>query len=134
MKEEKNNSIETFKNKNVSPEELEKQLQAADVGQKIGSGYFTLEPGEQARVIFVEMSKMNGIGDKKDEMIDCVSLYIPKEATFKKCADKVVISALRDLHEKGKTNIPIQILCTGTVKSSNGYKYKEFEINELIIK
>jgi len=112
--------------------ELLKQMNEAEVGQELGSDYFTLEPGETARVIALEMTQMNKMGATAGEMVDAVSLIGP-DGRQKICADKVIVSAVRGLANKGKLPTPIQIQCTGKTKGQNG-TYKEFTINALLLK
>ncbi len=126
--------IENESGKIVSVAELAKQFETAEVGTAIGADYFTIEPGEEARLLFVEMTEMNGMGADKDKMIDAVKLFDPKDGRFKINADKVVVSACKSLAAKDRSNVAIQITCTGMTKSKNGFKYKDFTINELLVK
>lgn len=118
----------------VSTADLLKQLESAELGNEIGSDYFTLEPGEEARLLFVEMTEMNGMGDQEGAMIPAVKLFNPKDGKYKINADKVVVSACRALAAKKRSNVAISIVCVGTTKSAKGFKYKDFQINELLLK
>lgn len=117
--------------KSLNVAELLKQMESADLGQELGSDYFTLEPGETSRVILTEMTEMNKMGGKAGEVTDAVNMIGP-DGRMKICADKVIVSAARNLSSKGKLPTPVQITCTGKTKGQNG-TYKEFTINALLL-
>ena len=117
--------------KRISASELLKQMSEAEVGQELGSDYFTLEPGESERVVFMEMTQMNKMGTD-NEMIDAVRL-LGSDGKFKICADKVLVSTCRQLSSKGRKNVALQIICKGKIKTPRG-SYKDLQINELLMK
>lgn len=116
----------------VNVADLLAQIEDAEVGLELGADYFKIEAGEVARVVFIEMTEMNGMGDKSNEMIDAVRLLGP-DGRYKVNADKVLVSACRILSSKGRTLVPLQITCKGMVKTKNG-KYRDLLINELNFK
>jgi hypothetical protein len=115
----------------VSAAELLKQMSEAEVGQELGSDYWTIEPGETERVVFMEMTQMNKMGSSS-EMIDAVRL-LGADGKFKICADKVLVSTCRNLSNKGRINVAIQVTCKGKIKTPKG-SYKDLQINELLMK
>lgn len=123
--------IQTEEGKIVSVEEIFKQIENAEVGMEIGADYFKIEPGEQKRVLFVEMTEMNGIGEKNGQMIPAVRL-MAGDGRFKINADKVLVSTCRALSEKGRKNVPIQITCKGMLKGPKG-SYRDLVVNELLM-
>ena len=123
--------IQTENGKIVNTADLLKQMAEAEVGQELGSDYWTLEPGESERVIFTEMTQMNKMGTD-NEMIDAVRL-LGSDGKFKICADKVLVSTCRQLASKNRKNVPLQVICTGKIKTARG-SYKELQINELLMK
>lgn len=124
-------AIEGENGKMVSAAELLKQMNEAEVGQELGSDYWTIEPGESERVIFMEMTQMNKMGESS-EMIDAVRL-LGADGKFKICADKVLVSTCRNLANKGRRNVAIQVTCKGKIKTPKG-TYKDLQINELLMK
>lgn len=117
--------------KEVSVTDLLAQINQAEVGVELGSDYWTLEPGETERVVFMEMTQMNKMGSD-NEMIDAVKLLGP-DGKFKICADKVLVSTCRNLAAKGRKNVALSITCKGKIKTAKG-SYKDLQINELIMK
>jgi hypothetical protein len=115
----------------ISAAELLEQMSKADVGQELGSDYWTIEPGESERVIFTEMTQMNKMGSD-NEMIDAVRL-LGADGKFKICADKVLVSTCRQLSNKGRINVALQVTCKGKIKTPKG-SYKDLQINELLLK
>lgn len=115
----------------VSVSDLMAQISQADVGVELGSDYWTIEPGETERIVFMEMTQMNKMGSDS-EMIDAVKLLGP-DGKFKICADKVLVSTCRNLASKGRQNVALQIVCKGKIKTAKG-SYKDLQINELIMK
>ncbi|HMT03425.1 MAG TPA: hypothetical protein PKD00_08995 [Burkholderiales bacterium] len=127
-------AVQEVQNENgimVSTEELLRQMSEAEVGQELGSDYFTLEPGETERVIFMEMTKMNKMGTD-NETIDAVRL-LGSDGKFKICADKVLVSTCRQLQLNDRKNVALQIICKGKIKTPRG-SYKDLQINELLVK
>lgn len=123
--------IATEGGKEVNVADLFKQIDNADVGLELGADYFKLEAGETDRVIFVEMTEITAI-NKPGEMTEAVK-FLAKDGRFKINADKVIVSTCRALALKERKNVPLQITCTGEAKGKNGFKYKEFKINELLM-
>lgn len=125
--------IEFETGKEMSVAEVFAQMDKADVGLELGSDYFKLEGGESERVIFVEMTEINKINSTDGEMVEAVKL-LTKNGRYAINADKVIVSTCRALAAKGRSNVPLQITCKGEVKGKSGFKYKEFAINELLMK
>jgi len=125
-------TIESNDGKVVDVADLLKQMESADIGQELGSDYFTLEPGEEQRVIITKMTEMNKMGGASGEMIDAVNL-IGSDGRQKICADRVLVSVSKGLAKDGKLPCPVQITCTGTKKTAKG-TYKEFTVNQLLLK
>ncbi len=123
--------IEGENGKDVNVAELLALVADAEVGQELGSDYFTVEPGESERVVFLEMTKMNKMGSDS-EMIDAVRL-LGADGKYKICADKVLVSTCRNIASSGRKNVALQILCKGKIKTAKG-SYKDLQINELIMK
>lgn len=119
--------------KEVAIADILKQVEEAEVGQELGSDYFTLEVGEEARVVFIEMATINKLNGNAGEKTDAVRL-LGVDGRMKICADKVIVSICGNLAQKEEFNTPLQITCTGKKKSSNGFSYKEFTVNKLISK
>lgn len=124
-------TIEGEKGEQINVADLLKQLGEAEIGAELTSEYFTLEPGESERVIFLEMSEMNKMGAENGEMTDAVRL-LGSDGNLKICADKVIVSTCRSLANKGKKNVPIEISCTGKEKGAKG-TYKTFSIKSLLM-
>lgn len=120
------------KGKMVPIEEVLNQVKNAEIGEEVGSDYFTLEPGEESRVIFLQMTEMNSMSGRPGEMTPAVHLLSAEDGRKKICADKVIVSVCRQFALKEEFNVPIIIKCTGKKKSAKG-SYKEFEINKLIL-
>ena len=131
---ETSNELVTVNNQTMTVEALQAQLNAAEVGQELSSDYFTLEPGEAERVIFMQMTEMQGMGEKKDEMVEAIKFLSAKDGKLKINADKALVGVCKGLASSGKKNVPLEITCTGFAKSKSGFKYKEFSIRELILK
>lgn len=125
--------IEVETGKEMSVADVFAQMEAAEIGLELGSDYFKLEGGESERVIFVEMTEINKINSTDGEMVEAVKL-LTKNGRYAINADKVIVSTCRALAAKGRNNVPLQITCKGEVKGKSGFKYKEFAINELIMK
>lgn len=129
-----NEVVPTIVNENgkeVSVTDLLAQINEAEVGIELGSDYWTIEPGETERVVFMEMTQMNKMGSD-NEMIDAVRL-LGQDGRFKICADKVIVSTCRNLSNKGRKNVALSVTCKGKIKTAKG-SYKDFQINELIMK
>lgn len=124
-------TITDEKGKEVNVAQLLEQINNAEVGQELTSEYFTLEPGENSRVVLLEMTEMNKMGGEAGETTDAVRL-LGSDGKFKICADKVIVSTARSILKDGKKNIPVLITCTGKSKSAKG-TYKEFTINSLLM-
>jgi hypothetical protein len=124
-------SIPGENNEQINVADLLASVADAEVGQELGSDYFTVEPGETERVVFIEMTKMNKMGSDS-EMIDAVRL-LGADGKLKICADKVLVSTCRNIASNGRRNVPLQIICKGKIKSVKG-SYKDLQINELLMK
>lgn len=125
--------IENENGVQVSTLELLKQVEEASVGLELGTDYLKLEAGETVRVIFVEMTEMNGIGSQDGQMVEAVKL-LGSDGRFKLNGDKVIVSTCRTLSQKGRKNVPLQIIHKGVAISKKGFKYADMQINELLIK
>lgn len=132
--EESGNELITVNNQTMTVEALQAQLNSAEVGQELSADYFTIEPGESERVVFIGMTEMQGIGEKKDEMVEAIKFLSAKDGKLKINADKALVGVCKGLYSAGRKNVPLEIVCTGTTKSKSGFKYKEFSIKELILK
>ena len=106
-----------------------------ETGKEMGVAelFAQIEGGESERVIFVEMTEINKINSTDGEMVEAVKL-LTKNGRYAINADKVIVSTCRALAAKGRSNVPLQITCKGEVKGKSGFKYKEFAINELLMK
>ena len=124
-------TIQGENGKEVNVQDLLSQMAQAEVGAELTSDYFTLEPGETERVVFLEMATMNKMGAENGETVDAVRL-LGSDGKFKICADKVIVSTCRAIATKGGKNVPIQITCIGKVKAQKG-SYKQFEIKSLLM-
>jgi hypothetical protein len=114
----------------LTVEEALKSLASATPGEKIsGREFWHLEPGEDARVIFLGMLRVNEY-KKQDVMKDAVSLLVYDETTKKArkvvCVEKVVITSLR--------NEPLshgfELVCDGEKESANG-TYRTYQVRKL---
>ena len=114
--------------KQVSIEDAAKALLEAEVGDK-DSSYLELEPGEETRVVFLGWEKIPGMGDKPGTEVPAAS-FVTKGGKRQINADAVVVSYF----QKQQTGIARRIVCTGTVKSKNGFDYKTFDFYELNLK
>lgn len=112
----------------LNVEETLQALEGMKEGELIVSDYWTLEPGEEARVVFAGMTKMNKMNGEAGEMIDAVKLVVNDEdGKFNKInADKVIVSTCRNL----TAPTALKITCIGKIKSSKGH-YKDYEIRKL---
>ena len=116
----------------LNVQDLLAQMEKAEVGQELGSDYFTMEPGESKRVILTGITQMKGMGAKSAEMVDAAEL-VGTDGRRKICGDTVIVSLVQNLLQKEQLPKPVQITCTGTTKGKNGFSYKEFEINALLM-
>lgn len=137
MSKEKNNEVaisnSQLSEKTLNSTDLVDLLKNAQVGNEISSEYFTLEVSEVKRVVFVEMTEIQGMGAQEGEMVEAVSLLSGEDGKYKINADKVIVGICKKLALKGLKNVPLQITCTGQAKSKSGYKYKEFIVEELVM-
>ncbi len=115
----------------VNVADLLAQMKDAQVGHELTSEYWTLEVAEEERVVLIEMTEMNKMGGTNGEMTDAVRL-LTSDGVLAICADKVIVSTARTLFNKGKKNIPVNIVCKNKKKGANG-TYKEFEIKALLM-
>lgn len=108
-------------------EETLEAMEQMELGEIVSSDYWTIEPGESVRAVFVGMGKMNKM-NTDDEMIDAVKLVIKDEnGKYNKInADKVLVSACRNL----PVPTMLSITCVGKLKSGKG-SYKDFEVRKL---
>ena len=106
-----------------------KALETMEEGESIMNDYWTLEPGETVKVVFTGMTSMKGMGASAGQDVDAINLVVKdEEGKFKKiCADKVLVSACRNL----TAPTALSITCTGMVKSKGGFSYKDFEVRKL---
>lgn len=131
-KEEAVATIKTESGKVVNVNELIAQVQEAEVGMEITADYLKFVEGEETRIIFVEMTKMKGMGEKADEMVDAVRC-IGLDGRYKVNADTKLVSACRHLALKTTNPVALQVTHKGMIKGNNG-KYADLEIKELHIK
>lgn len=122
-------TIETEDGKVLGIDEMFAMIEEAEVGLRLDSDYFKLEPGEEARVVFVEMTQIPKL-NRPGEMTDAVKL-IGKDKRYKINADAVIVSTCKALEIAGRTNVPLNIVCTGSTRGKNGFNYKSFDISEL---
>ena len=115
----------------VNVSDLLAQISEAEVGQELGSDYLTFEVGEETRVVFIEMTKMNKMGSDS-EMIDAVRL-LGLDGKLKINADKVLVSIGKTLAQNNRRNVALQVTCVGMIKSPKG-SYRDLKINELLMK
>lgn len=121
--------IKTESGKVVQVAELLGQVADMEEGMDLTADYLKFVDGEPTRVVFLEMTKMNGMGEKSNEMVDAVSL-LGMDGRYKINADTKLVSACKRLAEKGRTLVPLQVISKGEVKGTNG-KYKDLLIQEL---
>lgn len=124
-------SIAGENGQSVNVSDLLAQIVEAEVGQELGSDYMTFEVGEETRVVFIEMTKMNKMGSDS-EMIDAVRL-LGLDGKLKINADKVLVSIGKSLTQNNRKNVALQISCVGMIKSNKG-SYRDLKINELLMK
>lgn len=114
----------------LNVEETLAAIEGMQEGDNIVNNYFTLEPGETARVVFTGMAKMKGMGANSGQDIDAVK-FIAKDddGKFNKiCADKVLVSACKDL----PAPTALSITCVGVLKPKSGLgSYKDYEVRKL---
>lgn len=131
---EQNTGLVTIAGENgqsVNVSDLLAQISEAEVGQELGSDYLTFEVGEETRVVFIEMTKMNKMGSDS-EMIDAVRL-LGLDGKLKINADKVLVSIGKTLAQNNRRNVALQVTCVGMIKSPKG-SYRDLKINELLMK
>lgn len=92
---------------------------------EITSDYVKLEPGQEVRCFYLEMTEINKIGGKDGEKVPAARLVMP-DGSFAINADAVVISTLRNC----KRWQPVILQCTGKKKTSAG-EYKTFKVYKL---
>lgn len=124
-------SIAGENGQSINVNDLLAQITEAEVGQELGSDYMTFEVGEETRVVFIEMTKMNKMGSDS-EMIDAVRL-LGLDGKLKINADKVLVSIGKSLTQNNRRNVALQVSCIGMIKSPKG-SYRDLKINELLIK
>lgn len=92
---------------------------------EITSDYMKLEPGQEVRCFFLEMTEINKIGTTTGEKVPAVRLVMP-DGSFAINADAVVVTTLRNC----KRWQPCILQCTGKKKSGSG-EYKTFKVYKL---
>lgn len=119
-------AVKTADGEVVQTADLVKMLDNAkvDTTKDLVNEYFTMEPGEEERVVFLGLTEMK---NQQGEMGEAVRLFTKKGEVIN--ADKVLVSALR----REKAPFPVLITCTGWGKSTKG-KYREFTVNPLELK
>jgi len=110
---------------NISIEDAAKALQDAEVGEK-DSAYLEMEPGEEKRVVFLGWEEIPGMGDKVGTMVPAAS-FVTDGGKKQINADAVVVSYF----QKQKAGVARRVVCTGIVRSKNGFDYKIFDFYEL---
>lgn len=118
--------VVTDSGENLTVSKLLEQVQKAEVGAEIsGKEYWTPEPGESERAVFLGMASINEYKNA-DKRKPAIRLLLASSGLEVINADKVLVSAFTDL----KSPAPVLIECTGWVDGKSG-KYREFKINHL---
>lgn len=126
--------IETETGVHVDTATLLNQIQDAEVGLELGSDYLTFAEGQVERVVFIEITEMPGMGAQKGTMVEAVKLLSASDGRFKINGDRVLVSTCKTLSLKGRKNVPLQVVHKGIAISKSGFKYKDLQINELLLK
>lgn len=92
---------------------------------EITSDYVKLEPGQEVRCFYLEMTEIGKVGSTTGEKVPAARLVMP-DGSFAINADAVVVSTLRNC----KRWQPVILQCTGSKKSSAG-TYKTFKVYKL---
>lgn len=125
----KKNEVATLDEK-MSPKQLGDMLKSMEPNKdrNLVADYFTMEPGEEKKVIFIEKTEMQKYNGESGEMTPAVRL-LTEDGSEAINADKVLVTCLSRLPKL----TPVQIVCTGETKSANG-KYKTFDVHPLTAK
>lgn len=116
--------------KEMSIEQIMAQLKAGKAGEVLNSEYFSIEEGEEKRILFIGMGEIRGKGNKSSEMVKAVKLIDSEDGKIKINADVVLVSTCDALSLKGRSNVPLLITCKGMVEGAAG-EYRDLEVREL---
>lgn len=118
--------VKANENGQLNYEQLAKKVESMkpDTSVDLVSSYWTIEPGEEAKVVFVENTTMAGFSGDGD--VPAVKLLV-KDGSIVTNADKVLVSTFKDK----KAPFPALVICTGTEKGKNG-SYKKFSVHPLV--
>lgn len=119
--------------KELSIADLQKQLQTAEAGESLNSEYLKFEDGVEYRLVFMSMTEMRGMGDKKNQMVPSVKLLDSADGKIKVNTDVVMVSTCQALDLKGRVNVPILVVSKGMIQGAAG-EYRDLKINELKFK
>lgn len=119
-------AVKTADGEVVQTKELVAMLDKAtvDTSKDLVNEYFTMEAGEEERVVYLGLTEMK---NQQGEMGEAIRLFTKKGEVIN--ADKVLVSAFR----REKAPFAALITCTGWGKSTKG-KYREFTVNPLELK
>ena len=123
-------TIQVEGGKEMSTEQLMAFLQKGKAGEILNSEYFSIEEGEEKRVMFLGMSQIRGKGEKRSEMVPAVKLFDSEDGKIKINADVVMVSTCEALALKSRVNVPLVIKCKGMIEGGAG-EYRDLEIAEL---
>lgn len=118
--------------KEMSVDQIIAQLKKGKVGEILNSEYFSIEEGEEKRILFIGMGEIRGKGNKSSEMVKAVKLIDSEDGKVKINADVVLVSTCDALALKGRVNVPLQIHCKGMIEGGAG-DYRDLEIRELTL-
>lgn len=121
--------IENAEGKTVSLDDLLEQMNNAEVGMELTADYLKLEDGEAVKLLFIEMTEMQGQGEKKGQLVPAAK-FIGMDKRFKICADKVLVSTCTGIFSSGKTPMMLEVTSVGWKKGPNG-EYRDLLITEL---
>ena len=113
--------------KTMSIEEICAEVSKKQIGAKLTSKMWTLEPGDEAKVVFISMTKISGLGDKKGQLVDAARLLNVDEGEVVTCGDVVAVSFFRGAQPMDSFNV----VCVGK-KGPAGQQYKDLEIYALV--
>lgn len=119
--------------KELSIADLQSQLKTAEVGESLNSDYLKFEDGTEYRLIFMGMTEMRGLGDKKNQMVPSVKLLDIADGKIKVNTDVVMVSTCQNLDIKGRVNVPLLVVSKG-FKGGGAGEYRDLTINELKLK
>lgn len=123
----------------LSIDSLVNALDSAEVGKEIQTKYLSFDDtkgipmGQQVKLVLVEITEINGMGEKSDTMVPAVKIYAKDTETGVAQeyinADAVLVSFAK----RNKLPMPVAVTWKGWVKGGKG-EYREFQFNDIPVR